>query len=52
MVRVLGQADVKAKLLNLGHEAVVSTPDAATVMIEADMTRMGKAIKDANIKPE
>ena len=50
IVRVLNQADVKAKLLNLGVEVVGSSPEQAAAKIKDDMARMGKLIKDAGIK--
>lgn len=49
IVRVLNQADVKAKFLNVGSEAVISTPEALMDKMKAEIARMGKLIRDANI---
>ena len=49
IVRVLNQADVKAKFLNVGSEAVSSTPEALMDKMKAEIARMGKLIRDANI---
>ena len=52
IVRVLGQADVKEKLLNAGAEPVGNTPEQFSGYIKADIARVTKVIKDANIKVE
>jgi tripartite-type tricarboxylate transporter receptor subunit TctC len=51
-VRVLNQPGAKEKFLSLGAEIVASTPQQFAAFIAADMARMGKLIKDANIKAE
>ena len=51
-VRVLNLPGVREKLLNLGAEIVGSSPQQFTVFITTDMGRLGKLIKDANIKAE
>ena len=52
MVRVLNQAEVKDRFLNAGAETVGSSPEQLAANVKADMTRLGKVIKDAGIKAE
>ncbi len=49
IVQVLGRADVKERLFNLGIEAVGSSPAEFAAIIKSDMARMGKVIRDAGI---
>ena len=50
IVRVLRQPEVKERFLNAGVEAVGNSPEEFAAVIKSDMTRMGKLIKDADIK--
>ena len=50
IVRVLARADVKEKFLNLGVEATPSSPEQFAAMMRTDMAKMGKLIKDADIR--
>jgi tripartite-type tricarboxylate transporter receptor subunit TctC len=50
IVRALVTAEVKDKILALGSEPAGSTPDEFKTMIKADMSRMGKVIKDAGMR--
>ena len=52
IVRVLARSDVKEKLLATGVEPIGSTPDEFAAFIKAEMTRMGKVIKDAGIRAD
>jgi tripartite-type tricarboxylate transporter receptor subunit TctC len=52
LVRVLNQADIKAKLLTFAVEPVASTPDQFAAWIKSDSATMGKLIRDANIHSE
>jgi tripartite-type tricarboxylate transporter receptor subunit TctC len=52
IVKVLQQADVKERLFNAGSEVVASTPDAFGTAIKAEMTSLGKLIKDAGIRDD
>ena len=52
IVRVLRQPDMKAKLLDAGAEAIANSPQEATAMIQAELTRLGKVIKDAGIRED
>ena len=51
-VRVLNRTDMKEKLLGAGVETVASSPEELTAMIKAEMTRMGKVIRDAGIREQ
>ena len=51
-VRVLNGADFKEKLLNSGVEAAGNSPEQFAATIKADMTTVGKLIKDAGIRAE
>ncbi len=50
VVRVLNGPGAKEKVLNIGSEIVGSSPEQFAAFIGPDMARMGKLIKDANIK--
>lgn len=53
MVRFLRQPDTKEKLLTAySVESVGSTPDEMTALIKSEMTRLGKVIKDNNIRAD
>lgn len=47
--RVLGRPDVKEKFLNNGQDIIGGSPEDFASAIKADMTRLGKVIKDAGI---
>jgi tripartite-type tricarboxylate transporter receptor subunit TctC len=52
IVRVLGGAEVKDKLLSSGVEAVGSTPAEFAAKIKSEMGRLGRVIKEAGIRAE
>ena len=52
MVRVLDQPDVKEKLFKLGVEGGGDSPEEFSAIIKAEITRMGKVIKEAGIREE
>ena len=52
MVRVIVRPEVKEKFLATGQELVGSTPEAFAAAIKTDIAKMGKVIKDANIRSE
>jgi tripartite-type tricarboxylate transporter receptor subunit TctC len=52
MARALAAPDVKEKFLASGVETVGSSPDQLANAIKAEMSRMGKVIKDRNIRAE
>ena len=49
---VLNKPDVKEKLLNAGIEVVGNSPEAFAAFMKGEIARMGKVIKDANIRDE
>ena len=52
MVRVLKDDAVKSKLLAVGLEVVVSTPEEFRAMISEDVAKIAKLVKDAGIRAE
>jgi tripartite-type tricarboxylate transporter receptor subunit TctC len=50
VVQLLGRAEVKERLFNVGIEGIGSTPGEFAAVIKADMARMGKVIRDAGIR--
>ncbi len=52
VVRYLNRTDVKERLFTSGVEAVGSTPDAFAAKIQSEIIRMGRVIRDANIRAE
>ena len=52
IVRVLKRSDVKEKLLDLGTEVVASSPKELAATVISEMARIGKVIKEANIRIE
>jgi tripartite-type tricarboxylate transporter receptor subunit TctC len=49
---VIEKADVRKKFLDLGSDAAGSSPQTLTSAMKADMARLGKVIKDANIRAD
>ncbi len=50
IARVLNREDIREKLLNLGMEAVNSTPEEFAGQIKSDLAKVGKIVKDAGIQ--
>ena len=50
LVRVLSRPEVRERFLRSGSEIVAGSPDELTAMMQADMNRMGKVIKEAGIR--
>ena len=50
ITRVLQRADVKERLFNVGIDTVGSTPEGLTALMKADVARLGKVIRDNNIR--
>ena len=44
--------EIKEKFFNAGSEVIGSTPQTALATMKAEMARMGKVIKDANIRAD
>ena len=52
MVRTLQAPDVSAKLVEQGFEIVASTPEEFLRHVRSESDKLGKLIRDNNIKPE
>ena len=52
LVQILNKAETKERFINSGMEPVSNSPDQFSAAIKAEMTRMGKVIKDAGIRAE
>jgi tripartite-type tricarboxylate transporter receptor subunit TctC len=52
IVRALNSKEVKEKFLNAGIEIVGNTPEEFTAIINSEIARMGKIIKDAGIRAD
>ena len=52
IVRYLHTSDAKDRFLAVGVETVGSTPEQFTAAMKAEMTRMGKVIRDAGIRED
>jgi tripartite-type tricarboxylate transporter receptor subunit TctC len=52
IARVLMKPEVKEKLASIGLEVIGSSPKEFADVIKADMTRMGKVIKEAGIRAD
>ena len=50
VVKVAAQADMRERLAQLGLEVAVNSPDEFATVINADIAKWAKVIKDANIK--
>jgi tripartite-type tricarboxylate transporter receptor subunit TctC len=52
IVRFLNMAETKERFFNAGVETAGNSPEQFAATMKADMTRLGKVIKDAGIKVE
>lgn len=52
IVRFLHSADAREKFLSVGVETVGTTPEQLTAAMTAEMSRMGKVIRDAGIRED
>jgi tripartite-type tricarboxylate transporter receptor subunit TctC len=52
LVRALNRAEVKEQFLKSGTEATGTTPEEFGAVVNSQMTRLGKVIKDAGIRAE
>jgi len=51
-VKVLGQANVRAKLADLGFEIIGNSPDEFATVIKSETPKWAKLIKESGIKPD
>lgn len=52
IARVMGSPDVRHRMLAVGFEPVVTSPEEFADRIKAEIPRWGRIIREANIKPE
>ena len=52
IVQYINRSDVKEKLFSSGLDLIGATPERAAQIIQSEVTRMGKVIKDAGIVGE
>jgi tripartite-type tricarboxylate transporter receptor subunit TctC len=52
IARILAMPDVRERLIGMGMNPFVTTPDEFTALMRADLAKFAKVIKAANIKPE
>ncbi|HEY2138015.1 MAG TPA: tripartite tricarboxylate transporter substrate binding protein [Xanthobacteraceae bacterium] len=52
IARIMAEGDVKEKMLAIGFEPVVTTPDEFAARIKTEIPRWAKIIEEAHIKPE
>ncbi len=52
VARVFARPDVKEKFVNIGVEAVASSPEEFSATLKAEIARMGKMIKAAGLRDE
>ena len=52
ITNVLRQPDVVAALATNGADVVASTPEAFAAHIDAEITRWGKVVRSAGIRPD
>jgi tripartite-type tricarboxylate transporter receptor subunit TctC len=51
-VRLLNQADVKAKFASAGSDTVGTSPKELADTLRVEVAKWGKVIKDAGIQPD
>ena len=49
-MKIAAQTDMRERLAQLGLEVAVNSPDEFAAVINADIAKWAKVIKDANIK--
>jgi tripartite-type tricarboxylate transporter receptor subunit TctC len=49
---IMASPDVRQKMLAIGFEPVVTTPEEFAARIRSEIPRWGKIVREANIKPE
>ena len=51
-VKALGQADLRAKLADLGLEGIGNSPEEFAALLKSDLAKWAKVIREAGIKPD
>ena len=52
IAKIIAEPDMKARLAELGYDAVASTPEEFAARINREIATWGKVIRDANIKAQ
>jgi tripartite-type tricarboxylate transporter receptor subunit TctC len=52
IARVMASPDVKQRMLAIGFEPVMTTPEEFAERIRTDIPRLGRIVRDAQIRPE
>ena len=52
IARIMAAPSVRARMLTIGFEPVVTTPEDFAARIRSEIPRWGKIIREANIRPE
>ena len=52
LVRIVGLADIREKLKDLGSDGVGNTPEQFAQFVQAEHAKYGKLIKEMGVKPE
>jgi tripartite-type tricarboxylate transporter receptor subunit TctC len=52
IARVLNRSDIKEKFFNTGAESVGSSPEQLAATMKSEIARIGRVIKDADIKAD
>ena len=52
VARVMASPDVKQRMLAIGFEPVVTTPEEFAERIRTDIPRLGRIVREAHIRPE
>jgi tripartite-type tricarboxylate transporter receptor subunit TctC len=52
IAKVMAAPDVKQRMLAIGFEPMVTTPEEFAERIKTDIPRLGRIVRDAHIKPE
>jgi tripartite-type tricarboxylate transporter receptor subunit TctC len=52
IAKVMASPDVKQRMLAIGFEPMVTTPEEFAERIRTDIPRLGRIVRDAHIKPE
>jgi tripartite-type tricarboxylate transporter receptor subunit TctC len=51
-VKALAQADVRARLVDLGHETIGNSPEEFAAVIKSEIPKWAKVIQESGIKPD
>ena len=52
LLKVLAQPDVKERMFNLGMEVVGSTPEQLAALVNSDIAKWGKVIKESGVRAD